>query len=766
VKLKPFRRIPVLIAFGVIALVCLARWARLDFFERFERMTFDMRARQAATFSTAVATNLGFVYLDEETVDQVWNGSLGFRFGLYWPRQVYGRLVNELNAQGARAVAFDVIFGELRPDHAPVQMTDGRLVESDEFFAAQMRRASNVLLAVTRDLTPPDLFLTNALAPGEITTEKDADGILRRVQICRLSTNWHAAFRQMEASREYGVSLERVRFETNCLVLVRPELGDIRVPLDKEGRFDLTDLAGDSLPPGMDRMAKPFTIERIWHMGVQLAAQELKLDLAGAEVDLNHGRILLRGPNGLERIIPVDSRGYALIDWSLPPNHPKLTQESMQRLLLQNRLRLEGRASGLTNRWRGKLAVVGSSALVGNNLTDRGATPLSPETILVSKHWNVANSLITGRFVQRSPLLLDLGLIVLLGVVAGLLSWRLGVLWASLSVVLLALVYTVFAIVLYLQTRYWLPLVLPVGGAMLMNYALIVTWRAVFEQAERRRVRAVLSTIVSPKIANVLLQVEKLSLGGARREITVLFSDVRGFTEFTETAQERAAEFVRENKLSGQEAEAHFDEQAREAIATVNLYLGLVADTVLRHDGTLDKFIGDCVMAFWGAPNPEPHHALACVRAAIEAQRGIAELNRQRARENEERLREHQRRAAAGLRPQPLLPVLTLGTGINTGSATVGMMGSEVKQIVRQGNYTIFGREVNLASRLEALSGSARIFISEATYQHLRREDPALAATCLPQPLARVKGINAPVQVYEVPWQRPGESPISNTPPG
>ena len=764
-KLNPYKRAPALIAFGVIALVSLARWTQLDFLERLERITFDMRARQALRFPAPVATNLGFVFINEESVRKVWNGSLGFHFGLLWPRQVYGRLVNELSAQGAQTVAFDILLAELRPDHPSVQMTDGQNIESDDFFALQLRRAGNVLIAITKDVTPPPLFLTNALACGDITTEKDADGLLRRVQVCRLYTNWHSAFRQLENDPDFGVNLDRARVEPGWLVLPRPGFEDIRVPLDREGNFDVTDLAGDNLPAGMARKAKPFTTERIWHMGILLAAQQLKLDLDHPDVDLAHGRITLRGPGNLRRVIPVDASGYACIDWCLPPNHPLLTQESIQDLLAQNLRRLQGATDNLANRWRGKLVVVGSSALIGNNLTDRGATPLSRETILVSKHWNVANSLLTGRFVTRSPLAIDLVLIILLGVLAAFLSWRLRVLTASVAVILMATAYLVFGVALYIHTRYWIPLVLPIGGAMLMNYASIVTWRAVFEQAERRRVRAVLSTIVSPKIANVLLQAEKLSLVGTRREITVFFADVRGFTEFTDTVQEQADEFVRAHHLSGPAAKAYFDEQACETIATVNLYLGLVADTVLRHDGTWDKFIGDCVMAFWGDPKPEPRHAAACVRAAIDAQRGISELNCQRTAENQKRERENPARIAAGLDPLPMLPILLLGTGINTGSATVGLMGSGVKEVVRQGNYTVFGREVNLASRLEALSGRGRIFISDATYKHLQRDDPALAATCAAQPPAKIKGINTLVQLYEVPWL-PAATPRSAPIPG
>jgi class 3 adenylate cyclase len=756
VKLKPIKRIPALIAGSVILLVGLTQWCRFDLFEGLERMTYDMRTRQALKFAPTVAANLGFVFIDDASIAFVrTNQSLGYRYGLYWPRQVYGRLVEELAAQGARAVALDIIFGELRPD-PPVKMADGRFLESDEFFALQMRRAGNVILALPKDLTPPPLFLTNALALGDISTHKDYfDGKLRRAQAFRVCRKWHFAFRQVAADPEFGVDLDQARVESGQVVLPRRGADDVKVPLDREGNFDLAAFGGENLPPGVARKAKPFTEERLWHMGIVLAAQELKLDLAKAQVDLEHGRITLRGAGGVERIIPVDADAFFYIDWCLPPNNPALTQEAIQGLLRQDRLRLDGRTNELETLWNGKLVVVGSSA-TGNDLTDRGATPLKPDTLLVSQHWNVANSILTGRFIHRPPLAIELGLIALLGIVAALLTWKLRVLVASGLVALLVVAYVVFGFVLYVQTRCWLPLVLPVGGALLMTHVCLVTWRVVFEQTERRRVKSIFSKIVSPKIVNELLAAETLSLGGARREITVFFADVRGFTELTDSSQERVAEFVRSRNLTGEAAEACFDAQAKETLDTVNLYLGVVADTVIKQDGTLDKFIGDCVMAFWGAPTPNPNHALACVRAAIEAQRAVYELNQQRSNENEKRELENLARVSAGQPPKPLLPILLLGTGINTGLATVGLMGSAAEMQ----NYTVFGREVNLASRLESASGRGRIFVGQSTYEHLRRDDPALAATCVELPSRELKGFRSAVKAYEVPWRPPGAPPL------
>src|ERR1035437_983015 len=146
VKLQPLKFVPIFIIGCVITLVCVVSALRLDFFERLERMTYDLRARAALKLPQPAATNLGFVFINESSLTAVHNGSLGYHYGLYWPRQVYGRLVQELVAQGAKAVAFDVIFAGLRPDHPPVQMADRRLIESDDFFALQVRRAILALL--------------------------------------------------------------------------------------------------------------------------------------------------------------------------------------------------------------------------------------------------------------------------------------------------------------------------------------------------------------------------------------------------------------------------------------------------------------------------------------------------------------------------------------------------------------------------------------------------------------------------------------------
>ncbi len=699
------KHLPLLIAAGVILIVCGLRIFQrelpaLQLFERMEWWTYDWRVQKSAQYPTTTATNLAAVFIDDLSLSDV-NEGLGFRWP--WPRQLYGKAVRELTAQGAKAIAFDVLFSELQTpsEETNVELPDGKAMGSDAFFARELQRSGRVILAsfgetytnVWQPILPNVLFQTNAMAISHATSDIDSDGVLRRAKA----------------------------FKDN------PEGG------------------------------------RLWHMGIQLAAKELGLDLTRSIVQ--DDRIILLGEKGVQRIIPLDDEGFFYVNWNLPWNDTaRLTQVSFPVILNLDYLRQSGDKDGFQtylkdfregkelpggdNPFKDKLVIIGSIG-AGNNISDMGATSLEKQTYLVSKHWNVANSVITGDFVQRSGIWLELLLILLLGILSTWFTLRLPPPWPSVMVVLVGACYVLAAFGLYLGNRYWLPITLPVLGGNFLTHVALVTYLVVFVEGEKKRVKAVFSKLVSPNVVNELLTAEKLNLSGSRRHITVFFSDVRGFTQMTDSNQANAEKFIRDNKLEGKEAEAYFDQSAQETLATVNLYLATIADQIKLHNGTLDKYMGDCVMAFWGAPTPNEKHAVSCVHAAIDAQRAMHKLNVDRAAENKVRERENINRAAEGKYPLPMLPLLSLGTGINTGICIVGLMGSDQHIL----NYTVFGREVNLASRLEGVSGRGRIIIGESTYKELQKYEPALAATCTSLPPVMVKGIKDPVPIYEVPWR-------------
>jgi class 3 adenylate cyclase/CHASE2 domain-containing sensor protein len=739
-----------------MALVGFLEWLAdrdvLTPFQRVEWITYDWRMRMAVDRSPVVATNLGLVAITDDSIGTLLDGTFPYQFGLQWPRQVYARLVHELNAQGASAIGFDVLFAEERPDHPTVQVNGVRL-GSDEFFAQEIRRAGNVVVPAEKTLAPVDLFRTNAWAVADISADREVDGILRRVQAYSVVNVWHPLVRR--AARDFGWKLETASVEKGRIAFAGvaddDSVDDNFLTINAVNEFDeVTLLARLNGTPtnqvNTPRWTKPFTKQRLWQLGILLAARDQNLDLNRARVDFKRGRIEIPDQQGNWRFIPVDRQGRFYINWSLTGADPRLTTEPIETLLARYELRRLGQE--VTNRWAGKLAFVGSTA-TGNNLTDLGATPLEHETYLISAHWNVANSVLTNQFVQPLGLGWKLAIIVAFGISGGFLTLKLRPINALLSVGLLGAAYVAVACGVFVQSRVWLPIVLPIGGSLLVTYGCLITYLVRVEREQRQRTKNIFSKIVSPDVVTELLGAKKLSLVGARRELTVFFADVRSFTEITDARQQQADSRARDQKLTGEEAKQFFDTEAAEVLATVNLYLGIAASCIKRHGGTLDKYIGDCVMAFWGAPVANPHHAVCCVRAIIDIQREIFELNQQRRDENTRRADENLQRAFRGEGPLPMLDILTLGSGVNTGMMTVGLMGSDAHLV----NYTVFGREVNLASRLESASGRSRILIGEQTFLALLRDDPALAATCIEQPPLNLKGFRDAVRAYEVPWR-------------
>ena len=713
-KRRSIKAVPVIITLVVIALalLCHAPFTRnylsrkhLGLIEYLEWKTYDFRLISALRHgSTTVSSNMFALLVDEPAIEILESGLWGLPVTYPFPRYVYGRAVRELKNEGAIAVGFDILLDQSRASdlfddpHASTNSARN-VIGSDAFFAQQVKAAGNVVLAVhTNELAsifPNPLFRANATL-GDISAEHDSDGILRRIH----------------------------PFADD------PENG------------------------------------RRWHLGIVLAAKALHLDLDHAEIHTNES-IMLRGPGGLKRSIPLDNEGNVLINWHIQlgqiPRAPLADAFILDILREESPAKVKAFIEGLQGEHdiyvhddtpcKNKIVFIGSNA-IGNNVSDRGATPLDKLDYLVSKHWNVANSILENQFIHQTPYWLDALIIASLAILSAAITWNLRVFNAVLLVLLSMVIYSGLAWFVFMRFNLWIPIALPVLASLFLTHISMVSYLVVAEQKERRHIRAVFSKIVAPEVVNTLLESETLALGGARRQITVFFADVRGFTEMTDTVQARAEDYVRDAKLSPEQAETFFDMAASETLETVNLYLGAIADTVKKHAGTLDKYIGDCVMAFWGAPVPNEQHALSCVRAAIDAQRALYALNQLRVVENKRRESENAARAGTAQPPLSLLPILSLGSGINTGTVIVGLMGSDAHIL----NYTVFGREVNLASRLESLSGRGRIIIGEATYRDLKRDDPALAATCVEQAPTMLKGFRTAVKNYEVPWKEAAPS--------
>jgi adenylate cyclase len=208
--------------------------------------------------------------------------------------------------------------------------------------------------------------------------------------------------------------------------------------------------------------------------------------------------------------------------------------------------------------------------------------------------------------------------------------------------------------------------------------------------------RAFTRYVAREVVEEILKDPEKLVLSGESREVTVLFCDIRGFTPLSE-------------RLTPEQV-----------VSLLNEFYTLMIETTFKHDGTLDKFIGDAVMAIFGAPIAHPDHALRAVRTALDMQSGIAELN--------------ERRAALGKEP------IRIGIGVNLGEVVAGTVGTEDRM-----EYTVIGDSVNLAARLESNAKPGRILISGHTYERVKEHVKGIPLGPL-----KVKGKEEEVEVYEI----------------
>lgn len=311
---------------------------------------------------------------------------------------------------------------------------------------------------------------------------------------------------------------------------------------------------------------------------------------------------------------------------------------------------------------------------------------------------NAFDTLISHQYLVRSPRWVAALLVLVAGVVAfGLASIR----RTGLAVMILLsimLAYIVAWYAAFVGLGWQLPLIAPEAGVFIA-FVIPTLERAVSEELEKRRVRGIFEMFISPEMVGQLIEQGVEAMRGKRAELTILFSDIRGFTTMSE-------------KLTPEEL-----------VNLLNEYLGVMTDVIHQHGGTVDKYEGDLVMAFFGAPIPHPDHAQRAVRASIDMR---LELDRLR-----------QKWEGEG-KPAKL----EMGIGLNTAEVFVGLVGSG-----RRVNYTVMGDGVNLASRLQDLTKDLKwpLLIGEATYAKVQNQfETEFGDSRL------VKGKTVPVKIYKV----------------
>jgi adenylate cyclase len=315
--------------------------------------------------------------------------------------------------------------------------------------------------------------------------------------------------------------------------------------------------------------------------------------------------------------------------------------------------------------FKDKIVIVGTDA---TGLGDLRASPVNPFHPGVEILATAIENLKRGTWMRAAPGAVPLGAALVLMTLV-FLVYRQGKykLLTIGAVVLIVCLLLLGASYVAIGQRVVLPLFTPIAFGVTLYFAFALH-EYLHERRERLKAVDYFSRFVNPQVVKDLLAHGGLSKKGESREITVLFSDIRGFTRLSET---RSPE---------------------EVVALLNRYFSRQVDVIFRHGGCLDKFIGDAIMAFWGAPLDDPDHAKHAVMAALEMGETLEQFK---------------------LDLGELGTTFDVGIGLNSGPAVVGLIGSENKR-----EYTAIGDTVNLGSRIEGLTkGVARILVSEETMQ-------------------------------------------------
>ncbi len=664
----------------------------------FENKTMDSRHRFYARHS-AYTKDILILDISEESVKR-----LEPVYGRWpWPRSVHGEVVEYLKTDGAKAIGFDIIFSE----RSVRQEIDSRLIQdlnalarnadvreirkellrrlnslkpesSDASFVSAVKKADNVFQSSVFYADEKDIQDKHAVAADEKTASHIKSALLKsslsaaNLKHSNLYFNATIPFLELAAASKGigyiniypdkdGVNRRFVPFQffkskesayPSLALLIAAYIKD--APLDSIRIEDGRIFIGDSIQPLL-----PDNSAFIFYQG-----GEIKQDKNGKEVY-----------KPFYEYIPYD---YVLASKDLieAGKEPPLSK----------------------GMFKDKIVLISASAA---GLTDQRSTPFSPVTPGIEIHANIIDNILSNKFLRPLDSLYEKTYILFLALSIAVISCLAGP-YTGFFVVLAALSSVTGIHWKLFENGIVLTIVSPVV-VMTATYIGTLLLKYILEHKEKNYIRSAFGHYIAPAVLeDILKSPEKLRLGGERRNMTVLFSDVEGFTTLSEQMQ------------------------PEEVSSLLNEYLSSMAQCIIKTNGTLDKFIGDAVMAIWNAPVEQKGHAgLACETALLM----MKELSLLKEKWGEEKK-----------------PQLNARIGINTGEMIVGNMGSE--QIF---DYTVLGPEVNAAARLEPLNRDfgTQIIVSQNTRFGA---DEAQPERFVFRRLARVvlKGKKEAVDVYEL----------------
>ena len=639
---------------------------RTGLLQQLELRTYDARLRAVAT-GEGPPPAIAQVLIDDHSIRQL--EPIVGRWP--WPRMVHAVLVDFLARGPATLVVYDVLFSEEAKGTADIGGTTWTGRESDDALVESVAKAGNVILAAEAS--------SEGLVDASQNVQVPLDGIPS------LQDRWPIS----------GFAERRPLLTPPFPALAKAArgIGHARFAYDADGparRYvPFVDVGGrivPSLPVATMIAARGLRPE-------QVSASRAALTLGSTRVPW------------VEQVVP-DYYGPPQTVWrGLVPfrgptmradRTPTFPSYSFQDVFLAEQQQLAGETPHLDPQvFKDRIVVVGVSA---EGLKDIFTTPFGEGTMPGAEfHANVLDGLLSDRVIAPAAPWQRVAATLLPALTVSVVG-ALAAPWATAVAALGAAAAVTWYATRALGQGLWLPLVVPVLAA-LVAFVADLAWSYFVEGREKRRVKRLFSRYVSKDVYQRLLaSPQDIGLGGERREMTVLFSDMRGFTTLSESGE------------------------AEDLVRQLNQYFTRMVEVVFAHRGTVDKFVGDMIMALYGAPLDDPDHADHAVQTALKMVDELQDLNRRWAVEG---------RAA-----------LDIGIGINTGEMIAGNIGSDTIM-----SYTVIGDNVNLGARLESLNKDygTRILISEATRRQLKGHYDIRALGEV-----TVKGKTRPVAIFQV----------------
>lgn len=653
----------------VILLALILFFFDFPFLHFMELKTLDLRIASRGSLPAGKETVIAVI--DEKSLNELGRWP--------WPRTTIAKLLDKLKASDAKAVGFDIVFSEpddnsslktmteLTSEMKKIGISDSNLAllnkkkaaaDTDAALAKAIARVNNVTLGYFFYLNSKEV---SHLSKKEIVRNTDSLKNCRfQVVNCSETNVYDSALPKAYAPVVNLPILSNAAVNSGYFNIIHDSDGAMRwLPLViKFGDHYYSSLSLSVLQQYLD-----------WPL--------LSLNLAGYGVEnIKIGNIT----------IPIDESGRLLINYLGPPKtfpHYSISD------IIQGKIPAE--------KFRNKIILVGATAI---GIYDLRVTPFGATYPGVEIHATAIDNILHHNFLIYSGFtkLFDLFTIIVFGLLMGLTIARMKAVKSMLFALVLIGIFIAINTFLFTTYNLWLNLIYPVL-TMITIYLGITVYRYITEEREKKKIRGAFQYYLTASVINEMLKdPSKLKLGGDKKDLSVLFSDIRGFTTISE-------------KLSPEEL-----------VHLLNEYLTAMTDVVFKYDGTLDKYMGDAIMAIFGAPLNQPDHARRACQTALEM---VNELHRLQKKWQEEGK-----------------PALNIGIGINSGDMVVGNMGSEMRF-----DYTVMGDMVNLGSRLEGINKEygTNIICSEFTYNAVSE-----FMCCRELDLVRVKGKKLPVKIYEL----------------